>query len=294
MEVRDLTVRFAAFAAGARGLDPEAQRRRWQEEVEGPHGDVYAALYARRGGREGLEAALPRLVAAGEALAARAERVAAALEALQEPVQAELGGPAPRIFCVLLVADGREPGWIAAFRGRLTWFCAVEAVPDDRTALRGLVAHELARLHHLARALACDNRGPAPAPDPEEAPLGLHVLGHGLAAEVAGRVVPGLGPADRFGGAPGLEGMAWLEACRRREARLAAALRPTLGAPARWREDAWQRWLGDGGDPPRAGRYLGWRALGELAPAGALAELAGWPPAAAVAALDRALGRLAG
>lgn len=292
MEVRDLTARFAAFAERARGLDEAALARRWAEEVEAAHGDVYGALYARRGGRGPLLAALPALLRLGEAAAGRAERVAAALEALQERVLAELGGTPPRIFCVLLVGDGREPGWIAAHRGRLTWFCAVEALPEDRTGLRALVAHELARLVHLSRALGCDNRGPGAAPDPEAAPLGLHVLGHGLGAEVAGRVVAGLPDTDRFWFGARPDAGAWLAGCRRAEAALAGRLREELRSASRWRGDAWQRWLGDTGDPPRAGRYLGWRAVAALAGDGALSRLAAWTPDEAVDAVAGVLGRL--
>lgn len=298
VEVRDLTVRFADFAREARGLDPARWLDRWAERVGGPHGDVYEACFRRWGGRGRFAAALPSLLERAERLVAVAEQAAAALEALQDPVAEELGGTPPRLFCVLLVGDGSEAAWIAPFRGRMTLFLAAEALPAERPLLRALVARELARYFHLARSLGIDNRAPLPDPDPlASAPLGLYLLGYGLGALLAVVAVPGLALHEYvwFGGCP--DGDGWLARCRREEARWATALRPHLALAAA--APAARRWLdggeaGEAGDaPPRVGPYLALRAAERLGAEYPAADLAAWPPARAVAALDGVLGRLA-
>lgn len=296
MEVRDLTVRFAAFAEEATRAGTAHIERLWREAVEEPHADVYGALYTRGCTRRSLLQALPALLRVAPRLSLRAERAVAALDALQDDA-AELIQPGPvRLFAVVLVADGSEPAWLAPLGGRLTLFFAAEALPDDRLLLRGLVAHELVRLLHLARALRHLNRGPDPAPDPDEQPLGLHALGYGLACEALAALVPGLPEAERFWFGRSPDPAEWMGRCRAEEARLARALLPDLGRRADPRGQAWRYWLGDGGDPPRAGRYLAWRAVGRLrrGEGADLPALVALAPAAALAAMARACGGLSG
>jgi hypothetical protein len=238
---------FLAFWDAAAGEPREVQRRLWLELYEQPNRELFDLYYTNWASPDALDRALDLFPAEAATIGARASTLPQRVDLATRTTANFLERPVPDIDVQLLVGLFSSDGWITDFRGRQTFFLAIEYLPpyDDV-----FFAHESAHLVHRAAGFDGDTVAAA-------------VVAEGFAVAVSGALFPGHDDGVYLWMRDGRED--WLAQCVEREDELRARLRADFDSSD---PDVYARWFlgrpNDSGLPPHCGYFVAHRWIREL------------------------------